>query len=918
MLSEKEFQAYCNKLNLTADSRLVIENIRKSQPARVVKSARRSTSGRFPSRKMGVTIQFESHKNELPFIYELEHNSSVLEFYDQPSTFKLQVRDKNGRPTAFFHTPDFFVIEKESAYWVECKTEQQLVKLAVSQPNRFKLQPDGAWECPPGNEYAINFGLEYKVRSDQQINWTYERNLEFLDDYLRGKALEIAHSISDQISEIVSVFGITLEEIFNRTKSLIARDVIYQMIAEQRLFVDLRSQLLMEPENVNVFAGFDSFTAWKELIKPKEPGIVDSISTLDLKEGKQLTWNESVLTIVNLGPDVVSLLGNEENLVEFPVEIIDKLLHEGKLTGWTQPNPDSKAKQISKILQKATESDFETANARYRVVLAKLNGESLNDEGASERTIHRWVSAYNKAKYLHGYGYLGLLPQPNLGNRKPKVPEEVLDRLKIHLKNSYQTLKQKSKWIVWSEFLLICEKERLPTISYKAFRKFVNTLDKVTTIEKRQGHRAAYQKREFYLELSLTTPRHGDRPFHIAHIDHTELDIEIIDSKTGENLGRCYLSLLLDAYSRKVLAFYLSFDPPSKVSNMMVLRECVKRHGRLPQILVVDGGKDFASTYFESLLAMFECTKKTRPPAEPRNGAVLERIFGSTNTRFVYNLQGNTQLSKTVRLMTKEVNPKNIAIWDLLGFYNKLKIFLYEVYNKQIPHPTLEMTPDQAFQEGLRKFGSREIKRIPYDENFKIMTLPSARRGDAKVCSQRGIRIDYRNYYGTAFKHPEVDRQLVPVRVDPLDAGIVYAYVRGRWAKCYSEYYKHFKGRSEKEVKLAIQELRRKTSLFQKNREISAKKLANFLLSVEAEESLLIQRMKDRETRAIYGSINSSQAIAASVPADDLTVPQRHLEAVDTVLSAEPIVENETEDHQEQTVEVAKLCESDFVSYGRL
>jgi hypothetical protein len=37
------------------------------------------------------------------------------------------------------------------------------------------------------------------------------------------------------------------------------------------------------------------------------------------------------------------------------------------------------------------------------------------------------------------------------------------------------------------------------------------------------------------------------------------------------------------------------------------------------------------------------------------------RLFGTTNTKFVFNLQGNTQASKTARQMTKAVNPKNQA-----------------------------------------------------------------------------------------------------------------------------------------------------------------------------------------------------------------------------------------------------------------
>jgi putative transposase len=84
------------------------------------------------------------------------------------------------------------------------------------------------------------------------------------------------------------------------------------------------------------------------------------------------------------------------------------------------------------------------------------------------------------------------------------------------------------------------------------------------------------------LELELKTPRHGDRPFEIGHIDHTELDVEVVCSRTGRVLGRPWMTLLIDAYSRRYLAIYLTFDPPSYRSCMMVLRECVRRYKRLP------------------------------------------------------------------------------------------------------------------------------------------------------------------------------------------------------------------------------------------------------------------------------------------------------------------------------------------------
>lgn len=185
---------------------------------------------------------------------------------------------------------------------------------------------------------------------------------------------------------------------------------------------------------------------------------------------------------------------------------------------------------------------------------------------------------------------------------------------------------------------------------------------------KRQGHRAAYQHGPFHLELDLKTPRHGDRPFEICHVDHTLLDIELTDTSGKHALGRPWLTLMMDAFSRRVVAAHVDFEEPSYRSCMMVLRECVRRHNRLPQCLVVDGGPEFRSTYFEALLARYECTKKTRPPAKARFGSVVERMFGTANTQFVYNLLGNTQITRNVRQVTKSVDPKRLAVWPLAPF----------------------------------------------------------------------------------------------------------------------------------------------------------------------------------------------------------------------------------------------------------
>lgn len=80
---------------------------------------------------------------------------------------------------------------------------------------------------------------------------------------------------------------------------------------------------------------------------------------------------------------------------------------------------------------------------------------------------------------------------------------------------------------------------------------------------------------------------------------------------------------MVDAYSRRLLAVYLTYEEPSYRSCMMVLRLCVQRFKRFPQTIVVDNGAEFHSHYFEQLLATYRCTKKHRPPAKAHFGAYV-------------------------------------------------------------------------------------------------------------------------------------------------------------------------------------------------------------------------------------------------------------------------------------------------------
>ena len=103
------------------------------------------------------------------------------------------------------------------------------------------------WICPPGRQYAERFGLYYGVRSSAGINWLFQRNIQFLEDYLRT-APQVSSVHRQRIfAHIAARPACLLEDLFEATDGEVTRDEVYSLIATADIFVDLFSAVLPEP-----------------------------------------------------------------------------------------------------------------------------------------------------------------------------------------------------------------------------------------------------------------------------------------------------------------------------------------------------------------------------------------------------------------------------------------------------------------------------------------------------------------------------------------------------------------------------------------------------------------------------------------------------------------------------------------------
>lgn len=434
------------------------------------------------------------------------------------------------------------------------------------------------------------------------------------------------------------------------------------------------------------------------------------------------------------------------------------------------------------------------------------------------------------------------------GNRQRKIVPRVIELMNEVIDTEVMTAHQPQITVCYGMARNKCIEAGLVPPSEKTFRAEIKRRREDVIAKARLGRKASYSLTEFQWHIDQSTPRHGERPFQVGHIDHTELDEELVDSRTGANLGRPWLTVLLDANVRFVLAFFLTFDPPSYRSCMAVIRNCVQRHGRIPNTIVVDQGSDFESLYFEALLARMGTHKKSRPAAKSRFGSVIERFFGVNNQMLIHNLAGNSQALQRPRSMSPSHDPRKLAIWTLPALTEALDDFFGNVYASMI-HPALGVSPKDALANGLAASGTRNHILIPYSEEFVRLSMPSTPAGKAMIRTGRGIKIRGIHYWHPALREPKYAKTKVPILYDPFDVSRAYALVGGEWVLCRSEHQALFERRTEREIATISQEIRAMHHLAGIRRNVNAGDIAAFITKIRQSEAVLRQQRHDAERR---------------------------------------------------------------------
>lgn len=181
----------------------------------------------------------------------------------------------------------------------------------------------------------------------------------------------------------------------------------------------------------------------------------------------------------------------------------------------------------------------------------------------SVSTVMHWLKKFQES----GDNYLALLDGYCSGPRASRLCEQVTEKITGLLKKHYLTRQGDSIAKIYN--LMLSDKEmyvpdesrtsgKRPLISRSTFYRLINQIPAYERDRARLGAVSARAKWRHSIGGVYTS-----RPLERVEMDHTVLDLYVIDDIRGIPLGRPVITILIDAFSQYILALYVGFEGES-------------------------------------------------------------------------------------------------------------------------------------------------------------------------------------------------------------------------------------------------------------------------------------------------------------------------------------------------------------------
>ena len=504
---------------------------------------------------------------------------------------------------------------------------------------------------------------------------------------------------------------------------------------------------------------------------------------IKIKKGEEILYHDTVYKIQRV-IDIKTILAKSEDgeVLKIPISEIMPLEDKDK---------------THKAFDELSEKEWEEAKRRFEIINPLLYPERTKKEvinrakefSVSTPTLYRWIRMYETtgkmsslAPRRDGHGGKG---KHRINPVTDQVIKEVIE--KYYLNTQKYSIKR-----IYHEIASICRDKALPIPGVNTVIRRIKEISQQTLVRAREGRSKA---------LNIYGPSRSsfkaDYPLSIIQIDHTPLDIIVVDQIHRKPIGRPYITVALDIYSRMVYGFYISLESPSFFSVGQALyvgaikkERYLERLGvkgewniwGMPKSLIIhmDNAAEFRGNNLKKFCEEYNINAEFRPRGAPYYGGHIERFIGTLNKE-IHNLPGTTFSNISERGSYKPDKKASLTLDELEKWIAE---FIVNVYHKRI-HSELGMSPEEKYKQGI--LGSADSPGIGLPDiisggeakRLRIALLPTFQR----TVQKDGVKIDGIKYYSSILRRfvkleetGNKKRRKFTFKRDPRDISVIYFY----------------------------------------------------------------------------------------------------------------------------------------------
>lgn len=383
-------------------------------------------------------------------------------------------------------------------------------------------------------------------------------------------------------------------------------------------------------------------------------------------------------------------------------------------------------------------------------------------------------------RYLADARLTSLLPRRRGPERGSSLLDQEVDGLIREMIDSIYLTRQRPRIVhLVDEVRRQCAARGLAAPSRKAITVRLRARPAREVTAKREGHKAV---RDRYLPAVGSLEAHW--PLSLIQIDHTLVDVIVVDSETRAPIQRPWLTLAIDVCTRCVAGFHLSLEPPSATSVALCLSHAVLAKESwlaergidgiwpvrgIPERLHLDNAKEFRSEALKRGCEQYGIAIDYRPVRTPHYGGHIERLIGTMMGK-VHLLPGTT--FSDVR-QKGDLNPEKTAAMTLDEVERWLGHAIAGVYHRDL-HRGIGTTPLAAWECGIAgdgaTLGRGEPMAVADPRRFLIDFLPIARRR----IRRDGVALHSIAYWADVLSTWIGDPEPMIIRYDPRDLSRIY------------------------------------------------------------------------------------------------------------------------------------------------